>query len=114
MNTPVIDEGTGRTISDNTYIYWKNGNERMDRPGLQGGTMPIKIGPKAKLEPYGHASDDYQADPRFADYMTSPMGQLTGSFTGHRSKFSDGRRGGKGAFTPNSLPTLVCNRTKAR
>src|SRR3546814_21034093 len=58
------DLETGRTISDNTYIYWKNGNERMDRPGLQGGTMPIKIGPKATLEPYGHASDDYQADPR--------------------------------------------------
>ena len=62
MNTPVIDPGTGRELADHLYVYWKNGAERMDRPGVQGGTIPIKIGPHAVTDPYGHANDEYQAE----------------------------------------------------
>lgn len=104
MNTPVIDERTGREISDNMYIYWKNGNERMDRPGLQGGTMPIRIGPEASVEPYGHDNPEYQADPWFADYMPSAMGYLMGRFKGQRSNFRERPNGGIGAFTPDNVP----------
>ena len=60
---PVVDPGTGRPIKDFTYVYFKNGDERMDRPGLQGGTTPVKLGPAAVTDPYGHANDEYQADP---------------------------------------------------
>jgi hypothetical protein len=35
MNTPVYDEATGEQLKDYTYVYFKNGNERMDRPGLK-------------------------------------------------------------------------------
>ncbi len=104
MNTPVHDERTGREIQDNTYVYWKNGNERMDRPGIQGGTMPIRIGPDAKVEPYGHANDLYQADDWFADYITAAMGMLMDRFKGHRGNFRERRNGGIGAFTPDNVP----------
>ena len=36
MNTPVYDDQTGDMLEDFTYVYYKNGNERMDRAGLQG------------------------------------------------------------------------------
>jgi len=59
MNTPVIDQTTGKELADHLYVYWKNGAERMDRPGVQGGTIPIQIGPQAVIDPYGHANDEY-------------------------------------------------------
>jgi glycine/D-amino acid oxidase-like deaminating enzyme len=104
MNTPVIDQTTGKELSDHLYVYWKNGAERMDRPGVQGGSIPIKIGPKAVTDPYGHANDEYQAEAEFADYLTSAMGQLMGRFEGCRKNFRERRNGGIGAFTPDNVP----------
>ena len=106
MDTPVVDAASGREIGDSTYIYWKNGAERMDRPGIQGGGMPVKIGPVATLEPYGHDNDEYQAETEFADYFTAGMGQLMGRFEGCRAQFRERRNGGIGAFTPDNLPVL--------
>ncbi len=104
MNTPVVDEETGKEISDHLYVYWKNGAERMERAGVQGGTIPIKIGPKAVLDPYGWDNDEYQADDWFADYMTAAMAYLMPRFKGHRKNFKDRRNGGIGAFTPDNVP----------
>src|SRR5262249_26435335 len=39
---PVLDPETGGVIRDFTYLYFKNGNERMDRPGIQGGVTPVR------------------------------------------------------------------------
>lgn len=103
MTTPVVDEA-GKELADHTYIYWKNGAERMDKPGLQGGTIPIKIGPKATVDPYGHANDEYQAEPWFDDYMCASMAMLMGRFEGCRDKFRERRNGGIGAFTPDNVP----------
>jgi glycine/D-amino acid oxidase-like deaminating enzyme len=104
MNTPVIEEGTGKELADHLYIYYKNGNERMDTPGLQGGTIPIKLGPKATTDPYGHANDDYQAESEFADYMCAAMAQTMTRFEGCRPNFRERRNGGIGAFTPDNVP----------
>ncbi len=104
MNTPVIDQTTGKELADHLYVYWKNGAERMDRPGVQGGTIPIKIGPKAVTDPYGHDNDEYQAEAQFADYLTSAMGQLMGRFETSRKDFRERRNGGIGAFTPDNVP----------
>jgi glycine/D-amino acid oxidase-like deaminating enzyme len=106
MNTPVIDPLTGDLLGDNVYVYWKNGSERMERPGIQGGGMPVKLGPHARVEPYGHANDEYQAGPRFADYFTAAMGMLMKRFEGIRPNFKDRRNGGIGAFTPDNIPVL--------
>jgi len=104
MNTPVVNERTGEELKDYLYVYYKNGNERMDKAGLQGGTTPVKIGPKAVTDPYGHDNDEYQADDWFADYLTSAMGQTMSRFEGIRSKFRERRNGGIGAFTPDNVP----------
>lgn len=104
MNTPVVDETTGRELADHTYVYFKNGNERMDRPGIQGGTTPVKLGPRATTDPYGHANDEHQAEPEFADYLCSAMAQTMARFKGCRPNFRERRNGGIGAFTPDNVP----------
>jgi hypothetical protein len=101
---PVVDPMTQKQIQDFTYVYFKNGNERMDRPGLQGGTIPIKLGPNAATDPYGHANDEYQADAWFADYFCAVMGQVMDRFKGNRENFRERRNGGIGAFTPDNVP----------
>ena len=106
MNTPVVDPLTGAELDDNVYVYWKNGTERMERPGIQGGGMPVKLGPHASVEPYGHANDEYQAGPKFADYFTASMGMLMKRFEGIRSDFKERRNGGIGAFTPDNIPVV--------
>lgn len=106
MSTPVVEEGTGRVLRDWTYLYFKNGNERMDRPGLQGGTVPIKLGPTAVTDPYGHDNDEYQAEPEFADYLCAGMAQTMRRFEGIRPNFRERRNGGIGAFTPDNVPVL--------
>ncbi len=106
MNTAVVDPRTGKELDDHLYVYWKNGAERMDAPGIQGGTIPVRIGPRAAVEPYGHANDEYQAEAKFADYMTASMGQLMGRFEGNRDRFRERRNGGIGAFTPDNVPVF--------
>ena len=105
MSTPVVD-ATGRELRDYTYLYFKNGNERMDRPGLQGGTVPVKLGPRAVVDPYGHANDEYQAEAEFADYLCAGMAQTMGRFEGIRPAFRQRRNGGIGAFTPDNVPVI--------
>lgn len=106
MSTPVFDETTGRELRDYTYLYFKNGNERMDRAGLQGGTVPVKLGPRATIDPYGHENDEYQAEAEFADYLCAGMAQTMGRFEGIRSNFRQRRNGGIGAFTPDNVPVF--------
>ncbi len=101
---PVVDPATGRELRDFTYVYFKNGNERMDRPGLQGGTTPVRLGPTAVTDPYGHANDEYQAEAWFADYFCAAMGQTMARFEGCRPSFRERRNGGIGAFTPDNVP----------
>ena len=104
MNTPVLDPHTGDELADHLYVYWKNGAERIDRPGIQGGILPIELGPQASVEPYGHVNDAYQAESFFADYICAAMGQLMGRFEGCRKDFRERRNGGIGAFTPDNVP----------
>ena len=106
MNTPVIDEKSGEQLKDYTYVYYKNGNERMDKPGLQGGTIPVKIGPAATIDPYGHENDEYQAKDEFADYLCAAMAQTMTRFQGIRPNFRERRNGGIGAFTPDNVPII--------
>jgi glycine/D-amino acid oxidase-like deaminating enzyme len=106
MSRPVRD-ADGRELEDHLYVYWKNGAERMDRAGVQGGVIPVRIGSEAEVDPYGHAADRYQAEPGFADLLTASMGQLMGRFEGCRPQFRERRNGGICAFTPDNLP--VCD-----
>jgi len=106
MNSPVFSEETGEKLDDYLYVYFKNANERMNKPGLQGGITPVKIGPSAVVDPYGHTNDLYQAEPEFADYFCAAMGATLSRFEGCRSHFRTRRNGGIGAFTPDNLPII--------
>ncbi|MGF1525550.1 MAG: NAD(P)/FAD-dependent oxidoreductase [Candidatus Competibacterales bacterium] len=107
MNTPVRDPETQRILRDYLYVYFKHGTERMERPGLQGGSVPVKLGERADLEPYGHANPRYQADhPGFADYFCAALSALMGRFEGIRHQFKQRPNGGIGAFTPDNVPVL--------
>ncbi|MGI9333148.1 MAG: NAD(P)/FAD-dependent oxidoreductase [Gammaproteobacteria bacterium] len=103
MNTPVYGDD-GAMIQDHVYFYTRYAAERVGAPGLQGGTIPIKLGPKAVLEPYGHLNDAYQADNWFADYYCATAGQLFERFEGIRPYYKDRRNGGIGVFTPDNVP----------
>ncbi|MEM9096559.1 MAG: FAD-binding oxidoreductase [Pseudomonadota bacterium] len=88
------------------YTYVRYAAERVGAPGVQGGSIPIPIGPKAELEPYGHLNDLYQADDWFADYWCSTLSMLMGRFEGIRAHFKERRNGGIGAFTPDNVPVF--------
>jgi glycine/D-amino acid oxidase-like deaminating enzyme len=104
MNTPVVTED-GKAFPDkHFYTYMRYAAERVGGPGIQGGTIPIKMGPKAVLDPYGHKNDLYQADPWFADYYMATLAYLFDQFKGYRHQFKERRNGGIGAFTPDSVP----------
>jgi glycine/D-amino acid oxidase-like deaminating enzyme len=104
MNTPVEDPKTGKRLGDFTYAYWKYAAERTRRPGLQGGSVPVKLGPKAALEPYGHANKDYQSGPEFRDYFAACMASRMKRLANARANYVDRPSGGIGAFTPDNLP----------
>jgi glycine/D-amino acid oxidase-like deaminating enzyme len=104
MNTPVVTPD-GREFPDmHFYTYLRYAAERIGAPGVQGGTIPIRLGPEAELEPYGHANDLYQADPWFADYYCATLAHLMDRFKNCRSHFKQRRNGGIGAFTPDNVP----------
>lgn len=104
MNTPVVTED-GKAFPDrHFYTYVRYAAERVGAPGVQGGTIPIKIGPEAVLDPYGHANPHYQADDWFADYYCATLAYLMDRFKGCRQHFKERPNGGIGAFTPDNVP----------
>jgi glycine/D-amino acid oxidase-like deaminating enzyme len=104
MNAPVITED-GREFPDkHFYMYVRYAAERVGAPGVQGGTIPIKLGPKAVLDPYGHKNELYQADPWFEDYYMATLAYLFDRFKGYGGQFKNRPNGGVGAFTPDNVP----------
>ena len=104
MDTPVVTEDGHEFEGQHFYTYVRYAAERIGAPGVQGGTIPIRLGPKAALEPYGHANDAYQADPWFADYYCATLSYLMDRFKGCRQHYKKRRNGGIGAFTPDNVP----------
>lgn len=105
MNTPVYGEDNNLLKGD-FYAYVRYAAERVGLPGLQGGTIPVKIGNEATVEPYGHLNDAYQAEAWFADYYCAALGMLMKRFEGIRPHFKQRRNGGIGAFTPDNVPVF--------
>ncbi|WP_428116060.1 NAD(P)/FAD-dependent oxidoreductase [Candidatus Poriferisodalis sp.] len=105
MNTPVYSDD-GRFLKDHFYSYTRYAAERVGAPGLQGGTIPIKIGPRAAVEPYGHLNDEHQAPEWFADYYCATLGMLFKRLENVRPFFKERRNGGIGAFTPDNVPVF--------
>lgn len=106
MNTPVLGYD-GKEIQDHVYWYTRYAAERVGAPGLQGGTIPIKLGTHEQLEPYGHLNDRYQADNWFSEYYCRVAEMLFGRFEGNlHNHYKHRRNGGIGAFTPDNVPVF--------
>ena len=103
MNTPVYGRD-GEMIQDHVYTYTRYAAERVGAPGLQGGTIPIRMGSEAEVDPYGHLSDAYQADDWFPEYYCRTLGMLFERFEDLEPYFKQRRNGGIGAFTPDNVP----------
>ncbi len=106
MNTPVEDPKTGKRLGDFTYVYWKYAAERTRKPGLQGGGCPVKLGPTAVVDPYGHDNPLYQSGDAFRDYFCAAMAQRMTRFQDIRKNFVERKNAGIGAFTPDNLPVI--------
>jgi len=103
MDTPVYGSD-GEVIQDYVYTYTRYAAERVGAPGLQGGTIPIRMGPDARTDPYGHLNDDYQADDWFPEYYCRTLGMLFERFENLEPYYKQRRNGGIGAFTPDNVP----------
>ncbi len=103
MDTPVYG-ADGQMIHDHVYTYLRYAAERVGVPGIQGGTIPIKLTTDEDQEPYGHLNDRYQADDWFAEYYTRTLEMLFERFEGIGPWFKQRRNGGIGAFTADNVP----------
>ncbi len=99
---PLVSDMTGQVITDKPWgIYFKR-----DKGGVQGGAVPISLGPKVNLEPYGHDNPEHVVDESFADYFTAGLAWTLDRFKGKSRSYKQRPNGGIGAFTPDNFPVF--------
>ncbi len=99
---PLYSDRDGRLITDEPWgIYFKR-----DREGVQGGAVPIKIGPEAQVDPYGPESPWYTASDDFADYWTAGLAHCMERFEGCSLAYHKAPSGGIGCFSADSFPVF--------
>jgi hypothetical protein len=99
---PLCSDRDGSLITDEHWgIYFKQ-----DRRGVQGGAVPVKIGPEAQVDPYGPASPHYTVGPEFADYWTAGLAHCMERFDGCSVAYHKAPSGGIGAFTVDNFPVF--------
>jgi glycine/D-amino acid oxidase-like deaminating enzyme len=101
---PLRSDRDGRVIDEGPWgIYYKTGRRGF---GVQGGGVPIRLGPEAELEPYGHSNPDHVVGDEFTDYFTSGLAWAHSRFRGKGSEWHMDPHGGIGAFTPDNYPVV--------
>lgn len=99
---PLFSDRNGKLITDEHWgIYFKR-----DRRGVQGGGVPLKIGSKAQVDPYGPASPYYTVGDDFADAWTAGLAHCLGRFEGSSLAYHKAPSGGIGAFTVDNFPVF--------
>lgn len=99
---PLLSDRTGRPITREPWgIYFKQ-----DRAGVQGGAVPIPLGPEARVDPYGPASPYYTAADSFADYWTAGLAHCLERFVGKSGCYKPAPSGGLGCFTADNFPVF--------
>ncbi|MGZ4202855.1 MAG: NAD(P)/FAD-dependent oxidoreductase [Thermoleophilaceae bacterium] len=95
--TPLLDDA-GRLVTDELWgVYFKQ-----DRASVQGGALPLKMGPEFQVDPYPTGS----VEPGFADLWCAALSHCMGRFEGARAKYRAVRSGGAGAFTVDNFPVF--------
>jgi hypothetical protein len=100
---PLISDRTGRLITEEMWgVYFKR-----DRAGVQGGAVPLRLGPEAQVDPYGPASPHYTATESFPDYWTAGLAHCLGRFSGKSCCYNKhAPSGGIGCFTADNFPVF--------
>ncbi len=106
---PLLADGTDRKISDGLWgIYFKR-----DRHGVQGGAVPLKLGPEAQVDPYGPRSERYTVTDDFAEYWTAGLAHCLERFRGCSALYKRAPTGGIGCFTVDNFPVFDWMRPNA-
>jgi glycine/D-amino acid oxidase-like deaminating enzyme len=101
---PLRSDRDGHVIEDGAWgIYYKTGRSGF---GVQGGGVPIKLGPDFELEPYGPTNPDHVVGDEFTDYFTSGLAWAHERFRGKANEWHAAPHGGIGAFTPDNYPVV--------
>ncbi len=97
---PLADAQTGEVIEPGAWgIYWKK-----DSTGVQGGGVPIPLGPDAEIEPYGRARP--AVDEGFQRYFRAGLGWAMDRFKTNGGRDQHRPNGGIGCFTPDNYPVI--------
>ena len=101
---PLVSDRDGRVLDDGPWgIYYKIGKRGY---GVQGGGVPIRIGPEMELEPYGHENPEHVVGDEFTDYFTAGLAWAHERFRGKGNEWHTDPHGGIGAFTPDNYPVV--------
>src|ERR671933_1203547 len=101
---PLRSDRDGRVIDDGPWgIYYKIGRRGF---GVQGGGVPIHLGPEFELEPYGHSNPEHVVGDEFNDYFTAGLAWAHKRFRGKGNEWHAEPHGGIGAFTPDNYPVV--------
>jgi glycine/D-amino acid oxidase-like deaminating enzyme len=101
---PLHSDRDGHVIEDGPWgIYYKIGRRGH---GVQGGGVPIKLGPDFELEPYGNDNPEHVVGDEFTDYFTAGLAWAHERFRGKASAWHAEPHGGIGAFTPDNYPVV--------
>jgi hypothetical protein len=99
---PLLADGTDRKISNGLWgIYFKR-----DRKGVQGGAVPLKLGPDAQVDPYGPRSPHYTVTDDFAEHWTAGLAHCLERFRGCSTLYQRAPTGGIGCFTVDNFPVF--------
>lgn len=99
---PLLSEWDGSVLHPGPWgVYFRTGREG----GIQGGGLPVQLGPDVDIDPYGPSSPGYGTpEPWFDDFFTSALGSVLGRFHGRGPEWRCASYGAVGIFTPDSYP----------
>ncbi|UCG23109.1 MAG: FAD-binding oxidoreductase [Chloroflexota bacterium] len=90
----------GRLVWDQPWgIYVKR-----DKHSVQGGAVPVDVGPDIDVDPYGTRSPYYCVDDKFYDLWVASLAHCMKRYEGKRRFASKKSSGGVGAFSADNFP----------
>ena len=97
---PLVDPRTEEQVDPGPWgIYWKK-----DATGVQGGGVPVLLGPAAEIEPYGRARNE--VDSGFQHYFRAGLAWAMDRFRADGGRDQQRPNGGIGCFTPDHYPII--------
>ena len=98
-DVPLLNEA-GRLVWDQPWgIYFKR-----DKHAVQGGAVPIDLGPTCQVDPYGTRSPYYCVGDDFYDLWCASLAHCMKRFEGKRQFASSRPSGGVGCFSADNFP----------